>query len=79
MNSSWLIGALVPVQFLGGLLLLLTTGAVAAEPKKVALLVGVNQYQRRNFSDLRFAERDMEELAVELEKLGFHTNLLKGS
>jgi formylglycine-generating enzyme required for sulfatase activity len=51
----------------------------AAEPKKVALLVGVNKYQRRGFPDLNYAERDVEELASELKKLGFQTSLLKGS
>ena len=51
----------------------------AAEPKKVALLVGVNKYQRRGFPDLKYAERDVEDLAVELKKLGFQTSLLKGS
>src|SRR5687768_8484788 len=51
----------------------------AAEPRKVALLVGVNTYQRRNFSNLRYAERDVTELAAELKKLGFATTLLLGS
>jgi tetratricopeptide (TPR) repeat protein len=54
--------------------------ALADEPpKKVALLVGVNQYPHKGFSDLRYAERDVNDLATELKKLGFRTELLTGS
>src|SRR5262249_43191323 len=56
-------------------------GAVFAEPppKKVALLVGINKYLKRSFPDLNYAERDVDELARELEKLGFHCRVLTGS
>src|SRR5947209_10702300 len=51
----------------------------AAAPKKVALLVGVNKHQKRNFPDLDYAERDVEALARELQNLGFDTVVLTGS
>jgi formylglycine-generating enzyme required for sulfatase activity len=51
----------------------------ATTPKKVALLVGINKYVKRNFPDLDYAERDVETLASELQKLGFQTKVLTGS
>jgi tetratricopeptide (TPR) repeat protein len=58
----------------------LFTGRVLGdEPsRKVALLVGINNYQNRNFDDLHFAERDAAALATELKKLDFATVLLTG-
>ncbi len=56
--------------------------SLAADPKKVALLVGVNKYSKRGFVDrpLKYAERDVDALAVELRKQGFSTvRVLKGS
>jgi formylglycine-generating enzyme required for sulfatase activity len=50
-----------------------------SSPKKVALLVGINKYMKRNFPDLSFAERDVEELAGALRELGFVTTVLTGS
>jgi formylglycine-generating enzyme required for sulfatase activity len=52
-----------------------------AKPKKVALLVGVNQYDKRGFAErpLNYAERDVEHLKTELEKAGFKVTLLTGS
>jgi formylglycine-generating enzyme required for sulfatase activity len=49
--------------------------------RKVALLVGVNRYEKRGFADkpLQFAERDVEAMAAELTKQGFEVRLLKGS
>ncbi len=48
-------------------------------PKKVALLAGVNVYQKRGFPNLDYAERDVTELEKELRQLGFKTVLLTGS
>src|SRR5262245_18926769 len=41
----------------------------AQEPagKKVALLVGVNRYDKNEFADLTYAERDVTELDAELK------------
>jgi hypothetical protein len=52
-----------------------------AQPKKVALLVGVNQYDKRGFAEqpLHYAERDVTDLQKELEKAGFKVALLTGS
>jgi tetratricopeptide (TPR) repeat protein len=50
-----------------------------AEPRKVAFLVGVNKYERRNFDDLVYAERDVEDVGAELKRLGFTVVVLKGS
>src|SRR5438309_9422374 len=47
--------------------------------KRVALLVGVNKYDKRNFRDLEYAERDVEELANVLESAGYEVHLLTGS
>ena len=54
---------------------------VAEDPagKKVALLVGVNKYDKRLFNDLSYAERDVEEMATVLEKGGYEVQLLTGS
>ena len=51
------------------------------EPKKVALLVGVNRYDKRGFAEkpLQFAERDVDELAVLLKKQNYDVRVLKGS
>jgi sulfatase modifying factor 1 len=46
--------------------------------KKVALLVGVNQYDKRGFRDLEFAERDVEEMAALLDRAGYEVHLLTG-
>jgi uncharacterized caspase-like protein len=40
-------------------------------PRRVALLVGINDYQRRNFVNLHWAENDVAETAAELRRLGF--------
>ena len=66
------------------LIALTTSGLVSAQstPKRFALLAGVNKYAERNFegSPLKFAERDVEELAAELKEQGFdQVILLKGS
>jgi hypothetical protein len=40
-------------------------------PRRVALLVGINDYQRRNFVNLHWAENDVNETAAELRLLRF--------
>ena len=52
----------------------------AEEPGKVALLVGINNYNRRKLEDrpLRFAERDVQELAVVLQEQKFTVRTLTG-
>jgi len=52
-----------------------------SEQKKVALLVGVNRYDKRGFADkpLAYAERDVDELAGLLRKQGYRVQVLKGS
>src|SRR5262249_30350717 len=50
-----------------------------ASAKKVAFLVGVNKYEKRNFQDLDYAEADVQALASALQKLGFETTVLTGS
>ena len=67
-------------------LMLLAAAWSAGEPswaadQKVALLVGINTYDARGLADkpLQFAERDVEELAVELKKQGDQVRVLKGS
>jgi hypothetical protein len=47
--------------------------ALAQQPaaQRVALLVGVNHYDKRGFRDLEFAERDVEELAQVLKAAGY--------
>jgi formylglycine-generating enzyme required for sulfatase activity len=54
--------------------------AAADEPKKVALLVGINKYDRRKLesSPLQFAERDIQELAAVLKQHDFEVRTLTG-
>jgi formylglycine-generating enzyme required for sulfatase activity len=52
----------------------------AAAPKRVALLVGVNHYEKRGFIELKWPENDVEELGAELKRLGFDkVVVMKGS
>src|SRR5205085_10327438 len=46
--------------------------------KKVALLIGVNKYDKRGFHDLAYAERDVEELGQVLSQGGYEIHLLTG-
>jgi formylglycine-generating enzyme required for sulfatase activity/uncharacterized caspase-like protein len=48
-------------------------------PKKVALLVGVNEYLKPGFKALQFAEADVTAVGEELVKLGFDVTILLGS
>ncbi|WP_197455908.1 SUMF1/EgtB/PvdO family nonheme iron enzyme [Stieleria neptunia] len=52
--------------------------AASAQGRKVAVLVGVNEYQKPAFTSLRFARADVEAVDAELKKLGFTTTLLRG-
>ncbi|MFV0443281.1 MAG: caspase family protein [Planctomycetaceae bacterium] len=58
---------------------LATAGRADDAPRKVALLVGVDQYLKPNFKALAFAEADVTAVAEELKKLGFEVTLLLGS
>jgi tetratricopeptide (TPR) repeat protein len=54
--------------------------AAEAPLRRVALLVGVNKYEKRGFDELRFAENDVEETGRELIRLGFDKVVtMKGS
>ena len=49
------------------------------ETRKVAFLVGVEEYERRGFSNLQYAEDDMQALHDRLVELGFEVELLLSS
>ena len=51
----------------------------AAPPKKVALLVGVEEYLKPGFDSLNYCEDDAKAVGVELKKLGFEVTVLLGS
>ncbi len=55
------------------------SGLVAAENTKIALLIGVDEYEKRGYSNLRYAENDVTQLAAELKKHGFQVTVLVGS
>ena len=59
----------------------LLTSVAQGQSAKVALLVGVNQYDKRGLAEkpLQFAERDVEHMALELKRHGYTVRLLKGS
>lgn len=61
------------------LLALLVSWAEAQEQQRVALLVGVEQYDKRGFSNLSYAEDDMQALAEALKQQGFQVHVLLGS
>jgi formylglycine-generating enzyme len=48
-------------------------------PKKYALLIGVNKYDKPGFDELDFAEADVKELAEVLKRDGYTVKLLLGS
>ena len=58
---------------------------VAAQPpktqatRKVALLMGVNNYENRNLTPLKYAERDVTELGKVLAQGGFEVHVLTGN
>ncbi len=49
----------------------LVAQAPAPPPKRVALLVGINEYNRRGFVDLKWAENDVDAVGQELRRIGF--------
>src|SRR5262245_30111384 len=59
-------------------LLVVATSFGQTPGKRVALLVGVNHYDKRGFRDLEYAERDVEELADVLRGAGYEVHLLTG-
>lgn len=48
-------------------------------PKKVALLVGVEEYLKPGFDDLEYCEDDVTAVGQELKQLGFEVTVLLGS
>jgi formylglycine-generating enzyme len=59
---------------------LFAQGQAPPPAKRVALLVGINAYQRRGFVDLKWAENDVDEMGQELKRLGFDKVVtMKGS
>ena len=50
----------------------------AEEPRKLALLVGIEDYFDKDMEDLSYAENDVVTVGKELRKLGFDTKVLKG-
>jgi hypothetical protein len=49
-----------------------------AAGRRVALLVGINAYQKPFFDNLKYAERDVEQMAAQLKALGFEVTTLTG-
>ncbi len=60
-----------------GLPLAAQTGTPAG--KKVALLIGVNTYDKRGFRDLEYAERDIDAMAAVLQDAEWEVRLLRGT
>ena len=60
------------------LLALLVTDASADGPRKIALLIGVSDYQNRNVEDLQYAENDIRVVGSQLKLMGFEVNSLVG-
>ena len=56
-----------------------TAQLTAQENKKLALLIGVEEYERRGFRNLKFAEDDMEALGAALELEGFEVLTVLGN
>ena len=54
--------------------------AARSPTRRVALLVGINEYRKRGFIDLKWAENDVAEMDQELRRLGFDkVVVMKGS
>ena len=54
--------------------------AASVPTRRVALLVGINEYRKRGFIDLKWAENDVAEMEQELRRLGFDkVVVMKGS
>ncbi|MCA9093232.1 MAG: SUMF1/EgtB/PvdO family nonheme iron enzyme [Planctomycetaceae bacterium] len=72
----------VVTQFSISLFFILSFSLGAADPsspRKVAFLVGVNKYQKPAFSNLTYAEQDVQEVGAELKRQGFEVTILTGS
>ncbi len=57
---------------------MVTAVALTDGSRKVAFLVGINDYKKPNFEDLKYAERDVTAVAYELSNLGFEVVMLTG-
>ncbi len=71
----------VPATALTAFLTLLSSSADTPKPegKRLALVVGVNDYDSRKLVPLKYAERDATELAKVLKAAGFTVRVLLGS
>jgi uncharacterized caspase-like protein len=73
-------GMLIPALFVAVGLTASARGQAPPAPKRVALIVGVGEYDKREFITLRQTENDADGLAAELSRLGFDkVVVLKGS
>jgi formylglycine-generating enzyme len=84
--SSWSVampcrsGMLIPALLLAVGFTASARGQESPAPKRVALIVGVGEYDKREFMTLRQTENDADGLAAELNRLGFDkVVVLKGS
>ena len=65
------------ILFLFASMLIVST-ASADEPRKIALLVGVSDYQSDDIEDLKFAENDIRVVGSQLKQMGFEVTSLSG-
>ncbi len=78
MNACWRIACcltliLILAQLVGG------QERGDQEPKKIALLIGVESYQKSGFRELNYSEDDMSALKTALESQDFSVTLMLGS
>jgi uncharacterized caspase-like protein len=78
MSSPVLLRRLL-VAALVGLAALRPLRAQEPEPKRYAVLVGINRYQHPKLPELQFAEADVTDLANVLRDAGYEVTLLTGS
>ena len=57
---------------------LLSPVAGQDSPRKIALLVGVSDYQSKQVEDLQFAENDIRAVGGQLKLMGFEVTSLSG-
>ena len=50
----------------------------AQQPRKIAFIVGVSEYQKDGLTNLKYAHKDANDLAAELSKSGFKVTKLIG-
>jgi formylglycine-generating enzyme required for sulfatase activity len=73
-------GMLIPALLVAVGLTASARGQEPLAPKRVALIVGIGEYDKREFITLRQTENDADGLAAELNRLGFDkVVVLKGS